>query len=280
MIDFTSEPIFNILISVGIIVLTWLIAFIVRRILRRTFKRNKERALFDPTNYNFIKNAIVGIIYFIGFAAAVHRIPELRQLTNSILASAGILAVAIGFASQHALSNIISGFFIVLFKPFRVGDRISIRANSLAGIVEEITLRHVIIKDYENRRIILPNSIISDEVIVNADFGDGMICKWVEISITIESDVSVAKNIMREVVSNHPLLVDNRSAEDIAAEKPIVTTRVIRIDEIGVRLRAWAWTRNQGDAFVLGCDTLEEIKAAFGKATIKIAQLPRIPLAK
>jgi len=71
-----------------------------------------------------------------------------------MLAGAGILAVAVGFASQAALSNIISGVFVVIFKPFRVGDRLKI--NELTGVVEDITLRHTVIRDLENKRIIIP----------------------------------------------------------------------------------------------------------------------------
>jgi len=101
--------------------------------------------------------------------------PNLRALASSFLAGAGILAVAVGFASQHALGNIISGVFIVIFKPFRVTDRVKLR--ELTGVVEDITLRHTIIRDFENKRIIIPNFLISEEIIVNSNFEDDRICK-------------------------------------------------------------------------------------------------------
>ena len=60
------------------------------------------------------------------------------------------MVAIIGFASQKAFSNIISGIFILIFKPFRVKDTIEF-LDSTKGVVEEITLRHTIIRNYENR---------------------------------------------------------------------------------------------------------------------------------
>lgn len=72
-------------------------------------------------------------------------ISALRNVSKSLLAGAGILALAIGLASQQALSNIISGLFIVVFKPFNVKDHLFIDRD-IFGIVEDITLRHTILR--------------------------------------------------------------------------------------------------------------------------------------
>lgn len=93
---------------------------------------------------------------------AVYETNALRTVATSLLAGAGILAVAVGFASQQALSNIVSGIMIVIFKPFRVNDRLNI-GTTFNGIVEDITLRHTVIRDFENKRIIVPNMVISQE---------------------------------------------------------------------------------------------------------------------
>ncbi len=92
-------------------------------------------------------------------------VDELQTISTGIFASAGIFAAIIGFASQQAFSNIVGGIFIVIFKPFRVGDFIQVGTN--IGNVEDITLRHTVIKDLQNKRIIIPNSVISTETIVN-----------------------------------------------------------------------------------------------------------------
>ncbi len=260
----------NIGISILIVLATFFVGWLVSRFLNQLVKRSTAAIQVDPTNYHFIRHLLVAIIYIIGISAAVYQVENLRQLTTSLLAGAGILAVAVGFASQHALSNIISGFFIILFKPFRINDRIAIKDNTLSGVIEDITLRHVVIRDYENRRIIVPNSIISNEIIINADFNDETICKWIEVSISYESDLEKAKAIIAEEIVKHPLHIDNRSEEDKQAGKPEVTVRVIKWGDYFLQLRGWAWARNQADAFVLGCDLLESLKKRFDKERINI----------
>jgi small conductance mechanosensitive channel len=89
--------------------------------------------------------------------AAISQVHLLKPVSNSLLAGAGLVTVALSFAAQNALSNIISGFFIVLFKPFGINDRLRFK-ETVTGVVEDITLRHTIIRDGENKRVIIPNS--------------------------------------------------------------------------------------------------------------------------
>jgi small conductance mechanosensitive channel len=136
----------NIGLFIGILLATFLVAFLVNRLFGRLIKRSANILNNDPTNYQFLRHAVIGLIYLVGLGAAIYTVPSLRTIANSLLAGAGILAVAVGFASQHALSNIISGVFIVIFKPYRINDRLQVR--ELEGIVEDITLRHTVIRDY------------------------------------------------------------------------------------------------------------------------------------
>ncbi|NNK90074.1 MAG: mechanosensitive ion channel family protein [Saprospiraceae bacterium] len=252
----------------AILVLTFLIALIVDKLFRQLIKKSSEDLNNDPTNYKFLRRVVTAMIYLVGFGAAIYIMPNLRALANSMLAGAGIMAVALGFASQHALSNIISGFFIVIFKPFRVNDRLKIR--DLNGVVEDITLRHTVIRDFENRRILIPNAVISDEIIINADFADDKICKWIEIGISYDSDIDLAKRIMESEVLDHPMHVDPRTEEQIAEGIPEVPVRVLSLGEYSVNLRAWAWSKDAVDGFVMSCDLYESIKKRFDAEGIEI----------
>ncbi|GAB5552081.1 MAG: mechanosensitive ion channel family protein [Saprospiraceae bacterium] len=244
---------------------------ILAAIVSRSFKRLRKKPIIqdhNPTNYLFLRHLSVGLIYTVGFGLALFQLPQFKTLAGSLLTGAGIIAVAMGFASQHALSNIVGGIFIVIFKPFKVNDRLTI--GTRAGVVEDITLRHTVIRDFENRRIIIPNSVISNEVIVNADFTDGKICKWIELSISYESDIDLAKQIIAEEILAHPLIIDNRNPEQIEANAPIVPVRLTLLGDSGVNLRAWAWVKDNADAFALSCDVLESIKKRFDQSGIEI----------
>jgi small-conductance mechanosensitive channel len=248
---------------------TFILKFLFQRVIVRFLKNSTQIMKNDPTNFQFLKHFVTAIIYIIGFGLAIYTLPPLRSLAASMLAGAGILAVAIGFASQNALSNLISGVFIILFKPFRVNDRLRL-PNNLAGIVEDITLRHTIIRDLENRRIIIPNAVMNQEIITNADLKDDNICRWLEIGIGYSADIDRAKAIMQEEALRHPFHVDVRTPEDIAAGKPDVVVRVIALGDFAVQLRAYVWARDQPNAFVMGCDLLESVKKRFDAEGIEI----------
>jgi len=253
---------------VGVILITILVAVLVNRFFSRLIRRSTEAMNSDPTNYQFLRHIVTAAIYITGFGIAVYNVPSLKALATSMLAGAGILAVAIGFASQQALSNIVSGIFIVIFKPFRVNDRLTLRTFS--GFVEDITLRHTVIRDFENKRILVPNSIISDEIIVNSDFVEDKICRWIDVGISYDSNIDLAKEIMREELENHPLYVDPRTPEQIENEMPKVTVRVLSLGEYAINIRAWAWAKGAADAFVMSCDLYESIKKRFDAADIEI----------
>lgn len=254
--------------ALAIILTTLVVAFLVNRFFKRLIRKSAESLQNDPTTYQFLRHAIVGIIYIVGFGLAIYALPGMRAIASSILAGAGILAVAIGFASQQALSNVISGVFIIIFKPFRVNDRVKL--GGMSGVVEDISLRHTVIKDLENRRILVPNAVISDEIIINSDFGDQRICKWIDLGISYDSDIDLAKRIIREEIMAHPLLIDGRNALQLERGDPIVMVRLVALADSALSLRAWAWANNTADAFVLSCDVLESIKRRFDAEGIEI----------
>lgn len=250
-------------------ILTIIVASVFNRVLARLIRKSSVEIIHDPTKYQFLRYAITASIYLVGFGLAIYTIPALRSVASSMLAGAGILAVTVGFASQAALSNIVSGAFIVIFKPFRVNDRIVIK-DTMSGVVEDITLRHTVIRNFENRRIVIPNSIISNEVVVNSDLIESKVCKWLHFGISYDADIDLARSIIQEEVAKHPNFVDNRQPEDIEAGKPLVPVRVISLGDFSVNLRAWAWAGDTAAAFELETDLLESIKKRFDATGIEI----------
>jgi small conductance mechanosensitive channel len=252
-----------------IIVITFVIAKYANRFYKRVFEKNSDMTGGDLTNYKFLQHSLSTIIYLIGLSFAIWNIPFLKPVAQSMVAGAGILAIAIGFASQQALGNIISGIFIVIYKPYVINDRISLRGD-LRGMVEDISLRHTVIRNFENQRIIIPNSVISNEVLINSNFSDSKICRFIEVGISYGSDIDLAKSIIKEEIENHPLSLDNRSETDIENGVPKVTVRVLSLLDSSVMIRGWAWAKDAPDAFVLQCDVTESIKKRFDREGIVI----------
>ncbi|MBN1561648.1 mechanosensitive ion channel family protein [candidate division KSB1 bacterium] len=257
------------LVILSVIILTIFFQRLVRFGLGRYLRKSAVNLKMDPTAFNFLKNAINMIILLIASFFIFYSIPALRAIGATLLASAGIIAAVAAFASQHALANIVSGVFIVIFKPFRVDDMIEIGAD-ISGKVEDITLRHTVIRNFENRRVIIPNSTINSETIVNSHLVEEKICIHLEVGISYDSDIDRAMVIMQTVSERHALCLDNRDDEKKAENRPIVNVRVIALTDSAVILRAWVWARNADDAFVMKCDLLKLVKEEFDRQGVEI----------
>jgi small conductance mechanosensitive channel len=240
-----------------------------RFVVGRFFKRAAQKLRVDPTHYNFFKNAIDFIIFLTAGIIIFRSIPALQTFGTTLLTGAGILAAIVGFASQSAFSNIVSGVFLVIFKPFHVGDRVKIGQHS--GDVEDITLRHTIIKDFENRRVVIPNSVISNETIINSTITDERICMFVELTIAHQTSLDRAISIMQEEAMRHPYLIDARTPEELAKGDTVVMVRVMALTELGVQLRAYAWARHPNDGFELKTDLHRAIKKRFDQEGVELA---------
>lgn len=256
----------------ALIVLTvaFLLGRIVRVILGRFFNAAARKLKVDPTRYNFFKNASDLLIFLIAIVIIFRSIPALRTFGNTLLTGAGILAAIVGFASQSAFSNIVSGVFLVIFRPFSVGDRVKI-GQLYTGDVEDITLRHTVIRDFENKRIVIPNTVISNEVIINATIVDEKVCMFVEFGISLESDIQKAQAIIQEEALQHPYCIDNRTPAEIQKGEHQVMVRVMGFTELATQLRAYAWAKNPNEGFDLKCDLHKSIKERFDKDGISLA---------
>lgn len=255
------------------IVLIIFISIILERTLRfligRFTKRSAELMKVDKTKYVFLKHVVTAVIYLFATIAIIYSIPTFRTFAVSLFAGAGILAAILGFASQAAFANIISGVFMVVSRPFKVGDRIEI-GKDYEGIVEDITLRHTVIRSFENKRIIMPNSKISAETIVNNNLYDDRIRRYIDFSIDYSSDIDLAMQLMRTICEAHPLAIDGRTLEEIENKLPIVGVRLVGFGESEMKLRAYVWASNPAEAFDLHTELNVLIKKGFDQQNVSI----------
>lgn len=252
-------------IVIGAIILTRFL----RWLITKSFDAASLKLEVDPTRYKFLKNAASLVVWVLAIAAITLLIPRLRGLAISLFAGAGILVAILGLAAQQAFSNIISGIFIVMFRPFRVGDLIKVGTMDY-GVVEDITLRHTVIKSFQNKRIIIPNSVVSDEYITNDSIGDSRICRFVEFGISYDSDPELATSIMQEEAEKHPKVIDGRTEEEIEAGEPKILVRVISYGDFSVLLRAYVWVMDPMDGFQMHSDLNKSIKTRFDAEGIEI----------
>ncbi len=280
VIDRTGDlgPHLLVLLKVVLIVLA---AFVVERIivslLRSAYVQAKAQGHDEVTRYRFARNAVRSIVAITALGFVAYVIPSVRSLAVTLFAGAGILAALIGFSAQKAFSNIISGFFIVAFKPFRVGDNILIGQGATgpglperSGIVEDITLRHTVILTFENRRIIIPNAIISDEFIVNSTIRDPATCEYVEVPIALTADVRKAMALLAEICLGHKDQIDRRTAGELEAGDSRIPVRLVRLSDSALVLRAYVWAKDPITARMMHYDLNVDIVERFRAEGIEI----------
>lgn len=244
------------------------ITFIVKRFFRRAAAK-KGKIVIDETNASFFSRITVTIVYVIGISSVLALIPGMEKISNSILASAGIMAMAIGLASQEALSNMVGGLFIIFAKPFRKGDFVEVEGGYI-GTIEEITLRHTTIRSADGKLVIIPNSKINSSTVINATIADSRTCAFIEVGVSYTMNLDHCIDVMRDEIEKHPSLIDTRTDEQRKNGVPKVVIRVIDLGDSAITLRAWAWAASNGESFAMKCDLLKSVKERFDKENIEI----------
>ena len=126
---------------------------------------------------------------------------DIKSIT---LAGSALVVAIVGFAAQPAILDIICGLLISINKPFEIGDRIIVE-NQTPGIVEDLTLRHTVLRIYDSLRIIIPNSEMNSKIITNTSYGmknrRGL---HLQFAVSYDTDICKAMDIIRDCVVASP----------------------------------------------------------------------------
>ena len=260
----------QVILIVVILGLAFIFSYIARKALTRYALHSSKNLNVSPTNFRLLKTASSFTIFILALIIVFHLLPGLEKIGTTLLASAGILSVIIGLAAQQTFGNIISGIFIFMYKPFRVGEYVELN-NGKNGIVEDINLRFTVIRSGENRRMIIPNTLISNEVVINSNVNFNRVCIFLNIPLAYDADIDKAISEIQRLVAVHPDYYDSRTPEWMQKESPNVPVRVTSLDHFSVNLCAEAWCNTDTASYAMKCDLLLAIKKSFDKEGIKMA---------
>ncbi len=247
---------FGVIVAVGLA--TVIIASIVNRLLQGYFRDVSRKLQVEETTYVFTRRLLVALVYLIGIIGIIALIPQIGSVALALVAGAGFAGIIIGLAAQATLSNIFSGVSLAVSRPFRIGDVLTIRDEY--GTVEDITLRHTVIKTWENKRLIIPNGIIDAEAIVNWTINDVPVLWHIEIGIAYDADIDQARAIILDELDTHPAVMHDRPTR----------VRVLELADFAVVLRAYFWVRDRPVAWDTGCDLRESVKKRFDREGVEI----------
>jgi small conductance mechanosensitive channel len=249
------------IIAMGIIILAWVACAVTTRLIRRAnLVMGKLRRKVDETVAGYvirIKNLLIFLTAAIIYASLV---PSLRALVGTMVAGAGITALVVGFAAKSTLANLIAGLSLAVYRPIRIGDKVNIEGEF--STVEDITLRHTIVRTWQQKRLIIPNAKLDEMTLVNLSIIDPHMKCTIEMGVSYDTDIDLARRLILEEANRCPY------RDPSGEEAPYA--RVISHGDFSIGLRLYVWVKDADDSYSAKFWLLEHIKKRFDREGVEI----------
>ncbi|MCR5775425.1 MAG: mechanosensitive ion channel family protein [Lachnospiraceae bacterium] len=197
------------LLAYALLILVLILAVILlQKINHKTFKyleKKRGKKIHLQFLERAINIAIIVIIVIIPLAG--------DSIGKSILGSAAVITAVVGFAAQDVIKDMLSGFLISIYKPFDIGDRIELEDGTV-GIVDSITMRHVVIRRIDTLRVVIPNSRINSISVLNYSMGTVERSNLFKFQISYDSDIELAKNVIAKAIEESEYSVPGKKMKD------------------------------------------------------------------
>ena len=246
-------------LGVAFLIFGMVLSWILRRLMRTLIDHDPNERI-DRMTIDFLQHLTTFVMWIVLALIFSHVVPSLNKLTTSLLAGVSIVSVVIGFAAQSTLGNLVSGISLVIYKPFRRGDRLQLNTPTgvETGIVEDLSLGYTVLRTFDNRRVVLSNGTIANQIMINLSSVDLKVMISPTISIGYDSDIDKARAIILELARRH------------ANVQEVVGCPVVNLGGSSIDLSLRAWCADAALAKSVEFDLLESIKKRFDAEGIEI----------
>jgi len=233
--------------------LLWLVAGVPASVLLSRYVR--RRLLLKYTQHQALLASRTVLYLSLGFVF-VSVLDELGFKLSHLLGAAGIIGVAVGFASQTSISNVISGLFLIAERSFEVDDVVSV--NGITGQVLSIDMLSVKIRTFDNKFVRIPNeTIIKSELTNITRFPIRRL--EIDVGVAYKEDIGRVRDVLLEVAQNEPLCLNE--------PEPMVVIKGFGSSSIDLQLLVWA---TKADYLTVKNALTEAIKRRFDEQGIEI----------
>lgn len=236
-----------------------LVAFVFTgRLIRNIFSKILFKTLNNASLSSIISKIIYIVIITIGSFAALS-LMNLDKTVTSLLAGAGILGLALGFAFQDIATNFIAGFFMAIRRPFKIGQVIHCEGHS--GVIKHIGIRTTEISSFQGQEVIIPNKLLFQNPLINDSEN---IYKRIdlEVGVSYGEDLERVREVSIQAVKNIP---------NIQKEKEInLVYKEFGASSINFTLMVWVEFKSQMEFLKSRSEAIISIKKAFDKEDIMI----------
>ena len=249
LIDTGGNVAIKLIVAIIILLVTFWAAGWIAGLTRRAFKRLTIHHQPDPMLQAFSASLARNVVLIVGLIAVLQ---QLGIRTTSIIAVLGAASLAVGLALQGALANVASGVLILVFRPFRVGDRVQIAGKE--GTVRSLDLFTTELSDPDNVRVIVPNGKAFSDVIVNYTKHENRRIE-LHFGIDYEDDVDVALKT----------LIETAEADPRVLKTPHPWAKLTKLGDSTVEVTLRAWT-TPTDYWDTRYDLTKAVKEAFERS--------------
>jgi len=236
-----------------------LVAFVFAgRLIRNLFSKILFKTLNNASLSSIISKIIYIVIITIGSFAALS-LMNLDKTVTSLLAGAGILGLALGFAFQDIATNFIAGFFMAIRRPFKIGQVIHCEGHS--GVIKHIEIRTTEISSFQGQEVIIPNKLLFQNPLINDSEN---IYKRIdlEVGVSYGEDLERVREVSIQAVRNIP---------NIQKEKEIsLVYKEFGASSINFTLMVWVEFKSQMEFLKSRSEAIISIKKAYDKEDIMI----------
>ncbi len=243
----------NLGLSILRAVLVLLIGFQIAKSLRKMMNRSFSKSHMDMSVRNFLASMVYAAVCAVTVFVALEK---LGVSTASIVALLGSAGLAIGLAMQDFLANFAGGVILLVLKPFKLGDYIV--CGQAEGTVMDIGLFYTTLSTIDSKNVILPNGALANSNMTNVTAQEKRRLE-IKVQISYESDIKKAKEILLDLITNHPCVLESEER----------TVFVSELEESGVLLCARSWTAT-ADYWPTRWKLLEDLKLAYDREGIEI----------
>lgn len=204
----------------------------------------RVRKLF--TQLQFVKKLVVTLIIFVATALVLMSFATVRKIGTGLLTSAGIASVIVGFAAQRSISNLLAGFQIAFTQPIRLDDVLVVEGEW--GRVEEITFTYVVLRIWDERRLVLPLNYFIEKPFQNWTRSASQLLGTVFLYTDYSIPVAAVRAELQRMVEEHPLW-----------DQRVCVLQVTDSKERTMELRCLVSASNSSRAFDLRCAVREHM---------------------
>ena len=254
-LDTLPEKALNLGIRIGLALVFFFIGMQLIRLIRKIIRKSMNRAGAEIGVIQFVDSFVKASLYIILILTLASSFGVDAASIVALLGSAG---VAIGLAVQGSLSNLAGGVLILLLKPFKVGDYIVEGSSGKEGTVKEIQIFYTKLSTIDNKTIVIPNGMLTNNSITNATAKDERQLD-LRVGISYDADIRQAKSVIENLLIKDECIIKNEQINVFVHE--LADSAVV----LGIR----AWVKNE-EYWETRWRLLEEIKILLDENGIEI----------